>query len=185
MIKKMVLPVVGVLLLLCGCVREEVGPRLKDTGYGADAEPKNGKFEPIRNAQLVFLPLGPQQFKPGEAAEVSFALRNDGLNTVKIPEWRANEVDNVKLYCQVWLPGTEKPDENAWLAIDDEVKTPEKRFRLELRPGNQAVVRKPLTFIENLVVTPGSERRYFLKAELNLTSVKGKTDVFAIAVSEK
>ncbi len=170
--------------LLAGC---ESKPEfeLKTLPYGVTEIPVNGKYKPVLNAKVSLIPLGPRQFKPGTAGEIALVLKNNGSKTVKIPEWRMNGPDNIRLYCQPWLPGTDAPDEDMWLPVDEEILQPEQRYTLELLPGNQAIVRKPLNFIEDLVVRTGAERRYFLKAELNLTSLNRKTEVFAIAVSDK
>ena len=52
----------------------------------------------------------------------------------------------------------------------------------ELLPGNRVSVTKELPFIEKLTVSPGAERRYFVKGELNLKSLRLSTPVAAIAV---
>jgi hypothetical protein len=43
-------------------------------------------------------------------------------------------------------------------------------------------ITKQLPFIDNLTVTPGNERRYFIKAELTLSSVKLSSKVSTVSV---
>ena len=93
-----------------------------------------------------------------------------------------NEADNLQLECQVWLPGQKEPDPDRWLPLDMPVKEPELRYNLELFPGNEARIVRDLDFIGDLVITPGLERRYFIRARLNLTSVQAASPVGAFAV---
>ena len=167
-----------ILTIVAGCVREE---RPESPGFG-EFRSTDTQFERIKNARVTFEPVGRLSFDAGKPARLSFALKNVGGRPLRIPEWRMNEVDNIRLFCQPWLPDMTKPDENAWMAMNDEVKKPELRYTLELMPSNQAIVTRDLTFVEDLVVSTGAERRYFVKAELNLTSLPMSTGVFAIAV---
>ena len=156
------------LLLLAGCASE--------------SEPKVYTFAPVPAEHLVFGPAGSLVMEAGKRGELTLALRNQGQDKVYIPEWRINEPDNVKLYCQPRPPQMEAPDEELWIEMDDPVRTPEYRYRLELYPRNQVLVKRTLGFVENLVLRPGTERRYFVKAELNLTSLPLQTEVFEISV---
>ena len=156
------------LLLLAGCASE--------------SEPKVYTFAPVPAEHLVFGPAGSLVMEAGKPGELTLALRNQGQDKVYIPEWRINEPDNVKLYCQPRPPQMEAPDEELWIEMDDPVRTPEYRYRLELYPRNQVLVKRTLGFVENLVLRPGTERRYFVKAELNLTSLPLQTEVFEISV---
>ena len=151
-------------------------------GCASDPETKVYTFAPVPAEHLVFGPAGSLVMEAGKPGELTLALRNQGQDKVYIPEWRINEPDNVKLYCQPRPPQMEAPDEDLWIEMDDPVRTPEYRYRLELYPRNQVLVKRTLEFVENLVLRPGTERRYFVKAELNLTSLPLKTEVFEISV---
>ena len=158
----------ALLLLLAGCTSEP--------------EEKPLAFAPVPPEHLTFGPIGSLVMEAGKPGQLTLALCNQGRDKVYIPEWRINEPDNVKLYCQPRSPQMEAPDEDMWIEMDDPVRTPEYRYRLELYPRNQVLVKRTLGFVENLVLRPGPERRYFVKAELNLTSLPLQTGVFEISV---
>lgn len=139
-------------------------------------------FPPVDAAGLEFGPSGSLMMEAGSPGELTLALRNNGTKTVLIQEWRMNEPDNVRLYCQARPQGVDAPDESMWIALDDPVRTPEYRYMLELFPRNQVLVKRTLGFVENLVLRPGTERRYFVKAELNLKSLPLSSGVFEISV---
>lgn len=160
-----------------GCVSEV---EKEDQWLGGVLEQQ--EYPPLENVRLSLDMLGTREFVAGEPARIPFTLRNYDSRTVRIVEWYANEPDNVKVYCQVWLPGMEEPDDELWLPLEFDVKQPALRYPLELTPGSSTVVNKELTFVENLVVSPGMERRYFLRGELNLTSIKLSSPVIAISV---
>ncbi len=165
------------LMIVAGC---SSSPKIHTPGYGE--KPADYKFEKIKNAKLELTFVGPKMQKAGSPGEVVFSLKNLGDKTVSIEEWRMNEGDNLKLECQVWIPGQTEPDPDRWLSLDLPVKQPELRYHLDLHPGNQARIVKKLDFVEALVITPGSERRYFIRASLNLTSVKCDSPVAALAI---
>jgi hypothetical protein len=167
------------LIAAAGCASAKSAKRT--LGYGE--KPANYKFEKIKDAKLELVFAGPKTLKAGSPGQVSFALKNVGKKIVSIEEWRMHEQDNLKLECQIWLPGQQEPDPDRWLSLDLPVKQPELRYHLELYPGNQALVTKNLDFVESLVITPGAERRYFIRASLNLTSVKSNSPVAAIAIT--
>ena len=168
MIRRFAAALLPALLLLAGCA--------------SDSEEKVRAFASVPAEHLEFGPIGSLVMEAGSPGELTLALRNLGRDKVDIPEWRINEPDNVKLYCQPRPPQAEAPDEDLWIEMDDPVRTPEFRYRLELFPRNQVLVRRTLEFVENLVLRPGTERRYFVKAELNLTSLPLRTGVFEISV---
>ncbi len=164
-----------------GCVTETLTPQTKIGEYNL----KKKNFPPLSDYQLELRSIGNLTFTAGEPATLNFALRNTGIKPVRIDEWRMNEIDNLRLYCQPWLPGTDQPDPDAWVSLDEEIKQPELRYRLELMPDNQAIVSRKLNFIESLVVSSGAERRYFIRAELNLKSVRVDPVNIAIAVTPR
>ncbi len=168
---------VCVMLGCAGCVSEV---EKEDKYLGGLVE--QVEYPPLKNVRLGLNVLGKREFVAGEPVRIPFALCNNGSKPVRISEWYANESDNVIVYCQVWLPGMEEPDENYWLPLEFDVKKPALRYPLDLTPGSSAVVEKELDFIRSLVVSPGMERRYFVRGELNLNSVKVSSPVIAIAV---
>ena len=174
------LPLLGItLLLLTGCSSAKDAKR-HNPGYGEVAA--DHRFEPVKDAKLDLSFIGPKRMKAGQKQQVVFALKNVGRKTLRLEEWRMNEPDNLVMECQVWLPGQQEPDPDRWLPLDRPVKQPELRYNLELHPGNQVRIMRDLDFVEDLVITPGAERRYFIRAKLNLTSVQAASPVGAFAV---
>ncbi len=169
----------------CSTPKKSAPKKERRYEYGVDAKAKKNKFEKIVGARLNLYPPIKRQYKAGETAMLNITLGNDGRNSVSIPEWRINEVDNITLYCQPWLPNMKNPDPEMWVPVNAPITQPEKRYKLVLLSGNQTTVSKPLTFVKDLVISKGSERRYFLKAELNLTSYKATSEVFGIAISNQ
>ena len=107
---------------------------------------------------------------------------NRDLESLKVIEWYSNEPDNLVLYCQPWTTGMEGPDEAAWTELSFDVKMPPIRYPLELMPGNQVLVTKELPFVDKLAISPGAERRFFVRAKLNLKSVSAESPVSVIVV---
>jgi hypothetical protein len=101
---------------------------------------------------------------------------------IRIVEWFSNEPDNVIVYCQPWLTGMTEPDELAWTELSFDVRRPPIRYPLELMPGNQVLVTKELPFVDKLAISPGAERRFFIKAKLNLQSVSATSPVSVLIV---
>lgn len=118
----------------------------------------------------------------GEGGEITFTLRNLDRKSIRIDEWYSNESDNVIVYCQPWLTGMTVPDEQAWTELSFDVQRPPIRYPLELMNGNQVLVTKELPFVDKLAITPGSERRFFIKAKLNLQSVSVTSPVSVLIV---
>jgi len=139
-------------------------------------------YPPILHHRARLELSGSRQLVAGLPGTLTFTLTNGGNEPLKVPEWYSHEPDNVLVYCQPWLPGTTAPDESAWIELSFDPRRPPVRYPLELLPGNRVSVTKELPFIEKLVVSPGAERRYFIKGELTLKSLKLSTPVAAIAV---
>ena len=118
----------------------------------------------------------------GEGGKVTFSLRNMDKKNIRIVEWFSNETDNVIVYCQPWLTGMTEPDEQAWTELSFDVRRPPIRYPLELMPGNQVLVTKELPFVDKLAISPGAERRFFIKAKLNLQSVSATSPVSVLIV---
>ena len=181
MMKKYLLWALGaVVILSSGCIREEIG---SDNMAFGRREKKS--YKPLRNYHLELVQTGNGQLFAGEGGIVTFALINRGNKNVLIEEWYVNEEDNVNIICQNWLPGMTGYDSNAWVKLETVPRQPAWRYPLTLAPGNRIFVNKKLPFVDSLNITPGSERRYFIKAELNLTSVKVESKVGTVSVRNR
>ena len=175
---KMLFVLTAVLLFAaCGCVRTEVGG---DKMAFARKEKKS--YKPVLNHNLELEFVTKDLLYAGEDAMVTFVLINRGSRRVEIEEWYTNEGDNLIISCQNWLPGTMEFDNDSWIRLEAPVRQPAWRYPLSLEPGSRIFIRKKLPFLEKLHVSPGGERRFFIKGELNLTSVKAASRVGTISV---
>ena len=73
-------------------------------------------------------------------------------------------------------------DGPTWMELYNEVKQPALRYPLDLWPNNRVMISQDFPVVENLVISPGAERRFFIKAKLNLNSVDVESPASAIAV---
>ena len=121
----------------------------------------------------------------GEKTSLVFSIANRGRKEVSIPEWYGFEPDNLIVYVQPWLSRMTEPDPESWTELSFDMKKPVLHYPIVLLPGNQVMIEKELPFIEKLQVSPGKERRYFIKAETNLKSLKLATDVMVLKVRPK
>lgn len=167
-----------VLMQTAGCVREV--EKREELGVGVVAELP--EYPQLARYKLSLQLVGSRTLTAGRPGRVTFSLRNTDDRPLRLVEWYANEPDNLLIYCQPWLPGTTEPDEGLWIPLSFDVKRPANRYPLEIVPGNNVLVTKELPFVEKLVVSPEGERRYFIKAVLNLHSVSAESPVAAIAV---
>lgn len=167
-----------VLMQTAGCVREV--EKREELGVGVVAELP--EYPRLARYKLSLQLVGSRTLTAGRPGRVTFSLRNTDDRPLRLVEWYANEPDNLLIYCQPWLPGTTEPDEGLWIPLSFDVKRPATRYPLEIVPGNNVLVTKELPFVEKLVVSPEGERRYFIKAVLNLHSVSAESPVAAIAV---
>lgn len=167
-----------VLMQTAGCVREV--EKREELGVGVVAELP--EYPQLARYKLSLQLVGSRTLTAGRPGRVTFSLRNTDDRPLRLVEWYANEPDNLLIYCQPWLPGTTEPDEGLWIPLSFDVKRPATRYPLEIVPGNNVLVTKELPFVEKLVVSPEGERRYFIKAMLNLHSVSAESPVAAIAV---
>lgn len=165
---------VSLMLLLCGCVTTYTGSITKF--------PERTKFDPIPNAKLKLEPVGRREFVSGVDDSITLKLTNIGRNTIRIEEWYMKEADNFIVYYQPWKPGTKDPDPRAWEVIYPVTLTRPKRYPLDMSPGVNVLVRFGLPFLDGLKVTPGKERRFFLRATLSLRTVQAESEIFAISV---
>jgi len=164
-------------LFLTGCVETVIDKQEWKAGVAEVPE-----YPKLNNYNLTLNLAGKRELVAGSEGTVSFVLENEGHEKIRVIEWYANEPDNLKLYCQIWTPDMTEPDENAWTEITLDKKKPTARYPLELYPGNKVILSRNLDFIQSLVVSRGAERRYFIKAELDLTSVTVKSPVCALVV---
>ena len=177
MMKKCLICLSLLLLLFSGCVREELG-----ADKMAFARREKKKYKPLRNYNLELAMTSKGHLFAGDGGVLTFVLINRGNKKVVIEEWYANEEDNINISCQNWLPGMSMYDRDSWIKLETVPRQPAWRYPLTLAPGNRIFISKRLNFVDKLNVTPGSERRYFIKAELNLTSVKLESRVSTLSV---
>lgn len=165
------------LLLICmvatsflfyGCVERKVLTTSKLT-LGAK-EQKD--YTPLIGGKLKLELCGDRILYPGRGGKISFKLTNVDNKAINIPEWYVNEPYNITVFCQIWLPNQRDPDETMWIPIEPEIKHPVNRYPLQLPPGAFVVIETKLPFIDKLSISPGAERRYFVKAQLNLKSAQ-------------
>ncbi|MBR2373194.1 MAG: hypothetical protein IKA87_03080 [Lentisphaeria bacterium] len=167
------------LLLTGGCVESKV-EYTKRYGFGF-TDRKN--YPKLKDYKLSLdLSSGSREFLAGKSGELIFVLRNEGEKSVKIPEWYKFDPNNLKVKCQIWVPGSRKPEPEMWLDVSAPVRKPVWRYPLTLGPGNAVFVSTKLDFIRNLIVNPGTERRYFVQARLNLKSVDVESPVRYISI---
>lgn len=161
-----------------GCVKEI--EQREELGVGVIAELP--EYPQLARYKLSLKLVSDRTLVAGKPARVTFSLRNIDDRPLRLVEWYSNEPDNLLIYCQPWLPGTTEPDEGLWIPLSFDVKQPATRYPLEIVSGNNVLITKELPFVEKLTVSPDGERRYFIKAVLNLHSVSAESPVAAIAV---
>ncbi len=166
-----------VVLSLTGCVTEE---KRQQIAFG---ERPRESYSPVDGSSLVLELVGDQEFPAGEPATLTFSLRNNGSEKVEIPEWYACETDNIILYCQIWGVGETEPVEERWIPMAHVLHYPDTRYPLTLMPGQLVTVSRDLDFVGSMVVASGTERRYFVKAETNLDSLKVESPVAGIRIT--
>lgn len=167
--------------VVCGCSGTKEDPSKAKRAMGV--MPKEN-YDPLSDYSLVLFTRNTQTVRTGEGGKVTFALRNTDKKSVRIDEWYSNESDNIIVYCQPWLTGMTEPDEQAWTELSFDVKRPPIRYPLELMPGNQVLVTKQLDFVDKLVISHNAERRFFLRAKLNLKSVAAMSPVSVLIVRQ-
>ena len=164
------------MIAAAGCVRTEAKAK---RALGVDPKPSYPKLTGYR---LELKLVSPRVMYCGGSGKVTFSLRNGGKKSIRLDEWFSNEPDNVVVYCQPWLTGMTGPDDAGWIELSFDPQLPPVRYPLELMPGNRVFVTKELPFISKLAVSPGAERRFFIRAKLNLQSVDVETPVTSIIV---
>lgn len=165
--------------LCAGCVKQEV-EYTKKWGFGFKDK---GSYPKLKGYDLSLeLSPGARKFQAGVPGELIFILHNRGKKALRIPEWFKFDPNNLKVQCQIWLPGTDAPEKNMWLDVSLPVKRPIWRYPMVIPAGEKIFVSTNLAFLGSLVVPPGTERRYFIKGRLNLKSVDVEAPVTYITV---
>ena len=169
------------LMLLAGCASDGEA-RKHGTAKRAMGIAPQAEYQVLEGYHLTLRQTGSRVLRCGEGGKLTFALRNAGNESLRVVEWYSNEPDNLVIFCQPWLTGMTEPDEAAWTELSFDVKMPPIRYPLELMPGNQVLVTKELPFVDKLAISPGAERRFFVRAKLNLKSVSAESPVSVIVV---
>ncbi len=162
-------------LLLAGCVSESVQTERRAGFANFQQAAKIGPHK--LSLELV----GKREKYCGKEEHLTFRLQNNGADPVTLVDWRLEEAANLRVECQIWYPGTSQPDENAWIIINEPPESA-RRYPLTLDPQNLITIDVPLEFVQSLCISPGAERRYFVRATLVLDSVTLSSDVAAFAV---
>ena len=144
------------LVLFSGCVQTKVEKMESRLG-----SVEQQSFPTVEGAKLELAVSGNPELVSGKDRSVTFILRNLSSVPISIPEWYTNEPDNIEVSIQVWFPGSMAPEEDRWITY-------------------HVVPKKPV-----MIVKPGTERRYFIKARLNLKSVEAESKVSAITIRAK
>ena len=177
--KKMLLLAFLSTLLTSGCVREKIDPEMRSGVTMVK------KAQRIDTPSLTLQMVGSRDKFAGEKTHITFRLKNEGASPVTLPDWRGEALDNLVVECQVWFPGTEKPDDDLWLTVAEPPEKSPTRYPLTLDPENLVTIDVPLEFIEALRISPGAERRYFVRARLQLDSAAAESPVAAFTVRNR
>ncbi len=161
---------------LCGCQHSEKSDVL------IIGQIQRTSYAKIEDAHLVLEVMGPYEFEAGKPAALNFTVVNRGGKEVEIVEWYSREQDNVKVECQLWTPDMTEPDPDAWVTVSEETERPARRFPALLPPLAQVWVSEPQNFVQAVKISPGMERRYFVRAKLNLTSVDAECPPFPVII---
>ena len=168
-------------IFVCGCARTEKAAPRQRMAMGVP----HGKVEykPVSAEGLELRCFGKTTFQAGRPATLTFALSNQGYRKVRIPEWYSNESDNIGLFIQPVASQLDEPKENKWVRLTFDFKKPILHYPITLMPGNQALVSKELDIVEKMMIPPGEERLFLVKAELTLDSLNLSSRVILIRVT--
>ncbi len=161
-----------------GCVRTEIEAKSR-AGFSGEEE-----VAQITDAQLKLELVGSREKIAAPGQTISYKLTNVGKKEVVLADWHLDDRENLILECQVWFPGTTAPEVDAWIPAYE----PEKRsarYPLTLAPDNSTIIEIPLDFLQSLVIGPNAERRYFVRAKLNLKSVTVSSEIAAFTVRSR
>ncbi len=164
-------------LLFSGCVQSKVEKMEGHMGF-VDRQ----SFPEVKGAKLELAVSGNPELISGRDRKVTFILKNLSDSPLNIPEWFSNEPDNIEISCQIWFPNQLAPEPDRWITYPVVPKRPIMRYPLRIGAKMFVSVDVPLEFLNHLIVKPGTERRYFIKARLNLNSVKAESKVSAITI---
>ena len=165
------------LIALCGCVQTKVEKMESKLGT-IDRQ----NYPEVKDAKLELAISGNPELISGRDKKVTFILKNLSSAPISIPEWFTNEADNIEISCQIWFPKQHAPEPDRWITYPVIPKRPIMRYPLRIGAKMFVSVDVPLEFLDHLIVKPGTERRYFIKAKLNLKSVSAESKVSAITV---
>ncbi|MBE6356456.1 MAG: hypothetical protein E7058_05005 [Lentisphaerae bacterium] len=175
------LPAVLLTAIISGCVSKEPPPPPQKMAFGVPDG--TAKYKPVSAKNLSLQLVGKPTAHAGERTVLTFMLTNTGMTKIEIPEWYSNESDNIVLFAQPWLTGMKKPDDANWVELSFDLKRPVFHHPLILMPDNKVMVAKELPFVKNIrKISKGMERRYFIKAKVNLKSLKLESDVLVLRV---
>ena len=167
---------VAAALLTCSC------EQIRRVQVWSGGVPELPEYPPLEHYRLSLRHEGERTLIAGKPARLTFTLVNEDSKPLRLIEWYQNEPDNLRIFCQPWLPGTTEPDPEMWMELYNEVKQPALRYPLDLWPNNRVMISQDFPVVENLVISPGAERRCSIKAKLNLNSVDVESPAWAIAV---
>jgi len=171
--------VLATVLSGAGCMSKPEVPRQR---IGLGTPDGYETYEKIDDRELYFGMVSKPVLYAGEVGVLVFSLRNGSNRSVEIREWFRNEPENIKIMIQPYLPGMKGPDPDAWIELIEPVKRPVIHYPLTLMPDNQVMVSKKMEFIRKMQITPGMERKFFIKAQLTLKSLDLATEVMELRV---
>ena len=177
--KSILLTLALLLIFSSGCVRTEIKSKRR-SGNSNLAQ----TTEKIDASDLTLAVSGSKDKTNSPGQTISCTLTNHGKKTITLNDWRIHDLDNVILECQVWYPGTDAPDPDAWVAVHEPAKV-SAPYPLTLKPGNMMTVDVPVDFLASLVISENAERRYFVRAKLALDSVSVASQTEAFTVRRK
>ncbi|MDR0932463.1 MAG: hypothetical protein LBM70_05510 [Victivallales bacterium] len=182
--------------ILSGCM--QVDTQEQKLAFGALPLPE---YAPIDRYKLALNLEGRRDLVAGDSGILSFSLTNLDTKLVRIPEWYSDDALNIELWCQPWFTEASGPIEELWIPIEYDWKTdlneedkaivsnyyqepnaPLFRNPLELSPGNKVFINRTLRIVKALKIADDMERRFFVKARLNLSSVNVESPVFVVTV---
>lgn len=166
-------------LVLAGCVTQEAPKQRMAMGVPHGRV----KYKKISPEGLELKIFGKTAVRAGRPARLTFALANNSNKTVRIPEWFSHEPDNVVIFIQPVMSGMVEPDDSKWIRLDFDYKMPIFHYPITLMPGNQVLINKELGVIEKLIVSPGDERFFFIRAALTLESLEVVSSVIMLRVT--
>lgn len=162
---------------LAGCVRTVV----KDPSF--DSPDRQTVFKKVEGCKLSLECLSPSRtFYAGQAAVLTFGLRNNGSKTVTILEWKKDERDNIAIHHVPYEEGQTRPPESGWTTRKSNADETVRRAALDLAPGNKVLVDVDLGFVGELSCADGKTKSFWVYGSLDLTSVTANSQVMLMRV---